>query len=99
MRRAMFWVVACGSLFGCGGEELAETRDGSEAPERLEPCPSSLNGGTASTCWNNLGAGRTVDCNYNFAEGRTILFRACVGEYGARKIIACADFKSANTAN
>ncbi|WPB76906.1 hypothetical protein KYC5002_49005 [Archangium violaceum] len=58
-----------------------------------------LNGGTASTCRNNLGAGRTVDCNYNFAEGRTILFRACVGEYGARKIIACADFKSANTAN
>ncbi|WP_268811405.1 hypothetical protein [Archangium violaceum] len=40
-----------------------------------------------------------MDRNDNFAEGRTLLFRACVGEYGARKIIACADFKSANTAN
>jgi hypothetical protein len=52
-----------------------------------------------SECWNANGAGTSVDCNRNFTEGINIRFRACVGENGTKRVIGCAEWKTANTKN
>lgn len=51
-------------------------------------------GESTAYLWDHDGAGRTpVIRTINRAEGKSVKFKACIGEYSSRRVIACSGWE------
>ncbi|CAM4325473.1 MULTISPECIES: hypothetical protein [Corallococcus] len=55
------------------------------------------NTGSNTQCWNPNGAGTSKSCERNYPNKPVISFRACTGEYGPRRLVACSGWLTINS--